>query len=229
MKLSRLFDLLDYAKDKYAKSTALAGKISGKWIRYSSDDFSLRSMQIALALKHAGIRPGDRVVNISSNRPEWNFIDMGIQMAGAIHVPVFPVISTSDLKFILSETSARIVFAGNNFIYQKLKGVQEKVEKLERIIAYDKHSDAEDLAEFCRLEANDTDLAQIRSICEKIQTDDLATIIYTSGTSSNPKGVMLSHRNLISNFTTVAPGFKLQPSFSAVSCIFHYAMYMSGC
>jgi long-chain acyl-CoA synthetase len=217
MNVNRLFDLLDYSLLKYSKSTALSGKIAGKWVNHSNADFKEASLKIAYALILAGIKPGDRVVNISNNRPEWNFIDMGIQMAGAIHIPVYPVISNPDLIFIMRETAARIAFAGNNFVYSKLKNIRNELTELERIVIYDSLPDTESLSEFVSKEVTHSCKEDLEKICEQIQPDDLATIIYTSGTTSNPKGVMLSHRNIISNFMAVAPTFKLKPTFSALS------------
>ncbi len=217
MEVTRLFDLLNYTVERDKGALALAGKMAGKWITYTYDDFRKKSLDIAVALRRAGIMNGDRIINIGPNRPEWNFIDMGIQLAGAVHVPVYPVISNEDLGYILNETGARMVFAGNNFIFQKVSALKDQTERLERIISYDRLPGADDLQAFTQ--GGDDAVLKEKIIHESgsVLPDDLATIIYTSGTTSNPKGVMLSHRNLIADFTAVAPTFLLKPGDKAVS------------
>ena len=100
--VTRLFDILPhYLQSFKPKDDVLAGKDNGKWIKYSITDYISHADHISYGLLHLGIKPGDNIATISGSRPEWNLVDMGIQQAGAIHVPIYPTISESDYKYIL--------------------------------------------------------------------------------------------------------------------------------
>jgi long-chain acyl-CoA synthetase len=217
MEVTRLFDIPEYTVQKYSKDRALADKLAGEWVVYSHKDFKEITDKVSYALMAAGVRPGDRVASICGNRPEWNFIDMGIMQAGAIHVPVYPVCSNNDLIYILNEISCQVAFAGNNYTLSKLVSIRAQIPTLRKIITCDKLTHAEFFKDFIHSVNADDYRERLKNTKNNIQADDLATIIYTSGTIGNPKGVMLSHKNIITNFRSLAATLLINSTHTAVS------------
>ncbi len=91
MEISRTFDILDNYKLSYSgKQDAFTGKEKGFWKKYSADDYINNAYNISFGILSLGFKKGDRVATVSNNRPEWNFMDMGLSQAGIIHVPIYP-------------------------------------------------------------------------------------------------------------------------------------------
>ena len=102
MEVTRIFDLLPRYKSIFKlKDDTLAGKEDGKWVKYSIDQYIEAADNISYAFLKLGVQKGDKIATITLNRPEWNFLDMGILQTGAIHVPIYPTISESDYNYIL--------------------------------------------------------------------------------------------------------------------------------
>lgn len=204
MSVTRLFDLLDNYNKKYGnKQDALAGKVNGKWVKHSIDDFIEISTSLAYAFIHLGLEPGDKVALIANNRPEWNFSDFGMQMAGVINVPIYPTISENDLHFILNDAEIKYVLVSNKDLIEKVKRVSADVPSVKDIYTFDNVEGAKHYSELVNIGKQNPCAERVAEIKSKIHPNDLATILYTSGTTGNPKGVMLSHNNLISNFYAV--------------------------
>ncbi|HRY98621.1 MAG TPA: long-chain fatty acid--CoA ligase, partial [Bacteroidales bacterium] len=205
MEVKRLFDLLPrYASSFRPKDDVLAGKSDGEWKKYDIQAYIRQAEAVAFALIDMGIRPGDNVATIMNNRPEWNFLDMGILMAGAVHVPIYPTITEADYDYILRHAGTPVVFVGGNEIYRKIVGVLPRIESVKQVISIDA---VEDLGRFSDMVGRAATLPyreEMQARMDAVKTDDVATIVYTSGTTGNPKGVMLTHANLISNFIAVS-------------------------
>lgn len=200
-KVTRLFDLLPYIKDTFTmKEDLLAGKENGSWTKYSIDDYIRISTQISYGLMSLGVEKGDKVATISGSRPEWNFADMGILMAGAIHVPVYPTISESDYRYILIHAEVKYVFVSGWDTYRKIEHILSEIPTLKGIYAFRETENIPLYTQLVELGKNNPAEAKLAMIKDAISADDIATIIYTSGTTGNPKGVVLSHKNIISNF-----------------------------
>ncbi len=199
MEPSRLFDLIPYQISKYDKEVTLARKENGNWTTYSSRDLKEITENLSLAFLKTGITSGDKVAIISNNRPEWNFVDFALQQIGAISVPMYPTITSEDYAYIFDHADVKMIFAGDQDIFDKAKPVAG-----DRIIyTFDKIEGAEywmDLLE----SGKNGDLANLEDAKSKVKANDLFTIIYTSGTTGRPKGVMLSHNNVISNVSSIA-------------------------
>ncbi len=197
----RLFDLLDRYSEKFNKNDALAGKENGQWVTYSTKDFLSHANNISYGLLELGIQKGDRVAIISNNRPEWNFADMGIIQTGAVDVPIYPTISENDLKFIFNDASIKYVFVSSHELYLKVKKASEGLNVIE-IYSFNKIEGAKHWSELAELGKKQENKIkdQLINIKASIKDDDLVSLLYTSGTTGNPKGVMLSHQNLASNF-----------------------------
>ncbi len=202
--VTRLFDILPYyAKSFKPKDDVLAGKDNGQWVKYSIKDYISAADNISYGLLKLGVKPGDNVATISGGRPEWNLVDMGIQQAGAIHVPIYPTISEKDYKYILAHAGVKVIFVSGWDTYRKIEHIVGELEGLLGIYCFKETEGVKPIGQLISLGMDNPDPAKIETIKAGIKTDDLATIIYTSGTTGHPKGVMLTHSNIISNFMAV--------------------------
>jgi long-chain acyl-CoA synthetase len=202
--VTRLFDILPhYSKSFKPKDDVLAGRENGNWVKYSINDYISSADNISFGLLKLGIKPGDRVATISGSRPEWNLVDMGIQQVGAIHVPIYPTISESDYKYILSHAEVKVIFVSGWDTYRKIEHIVNDLPGLIGIYSFKQTEGVKILGDLISLGLENPEPLKIESIKAGIGTHDLATIIYTSGTTGHPKGVMLSHANIISNFMAV--------------------------
>ncbi len=197
-KYTRLFDIIRYQNANYSQPAALANKVNGKWKTYSSAEVIQIMDQVSLGLLSLGLKPGDKVANISQNRPEWNFIDLGVMQMGAIHVPIYPTITDADYKFILNHAEVSVIFVANSELYSRIKNMQADLPLVKEIYTYDIVDGAKHWQEVVKMANVDLE-STLRSYTEQVQSTDLATLIYTSGTTGTPKGVMLSHENIIAN------------------------------
>ena len=197
-KISRVFDLLSHNKERYDTKDILATKINGEWVKYSIDEFIHTSNAISRGLLSLKIAKDDKVAIMSENRPEWNFCDFGIMQIGATQVPMYPTLAENDIKFILNDAEIKIIFVSSKQIYDKILNVKNESKLDLKIYTFDKIDSLPYWEDIKKLgeENNDIDLEPYKS---KITKDDLLTLIYTSGTTGTPKGVMLTHENLISN------------------------------
>lgn len=203
MELKRLFDLLDRSKEKFNKQVVFGGKVGGIWQRYSLQQHIDNSTNISFGLMKLGIKPGDKIISISTNRPEWNFLDMGIMMCGAIHVPVYPNISSEEYKHIFNHSEAKMVFVAGEEMYLRIKDILPECRNIEKIYTFRDLHGIEHLNELVELGKQNPQPEKLQSIKDSITEDDIVTIIYTSGTTGIPKGVMLSHKNLLSNIEAI--------------------------
>lgn len=216
MEVKRIFDLIPYIKEKYDKDVCLAGKKSGKWIKYSIDAYRENVDLACKGLISLGVVKNDKIATLSNNRPEWNFVDLAIMQTGAIHVPIYPTISDQELKFILSEAEIKIIFISSTVLYNKVEKVLQEISSDAKIFTFDTVQDAahyNDLKE-AAVGINDELLEKCKS---NVHPDDVATIIYTSGTTDVPKGVMLSHSNLVSNFIAASKTMNLNSGHVTLS------------
>jgi long-chain acyl-CoA synthetase len=218
MEVTRIFDLLPYYKQKFKpKDDVLAGKENGKWIKYSIDQYIEAATNISYGLLKLGVKPGDKIATISNNRPEWNFVDMGILQIGAVHVPVYPTISESDYKYILNHSEVKYVFISGKEILRKIEAILPGIPGILGVYTFKAVDDIKHLDELIDLGKANPNPAKIEELKAAITPDHLATLIYTSGTTGFPKGVMLSHNNLISNVMGVKHIFPVDETCKGLS------------
>ncbi|MDB4104665.1 long-chain fatty acid--CoA ligase [Salibacteraceae bacterium] len=198
MEVTRLFDIPYFQLEKFPQDDSLAAKVDGKWVKTSTKSFVDQAMMVSKALVEAGIKPNDKVSMISNNRPEWNIVDVGIQMSGAISVPIYPTISPKDYEYILNDAEVKICFVSSTDLLDKVNEVKDNVPSLRLIVSFEKINGTEHFSDF-KARGEKTSTEDIESRKAAIKASDLATLIYTSGTTGNPKGVMLSHNNIVSN------------------------------
>ena len=199
--VKRTFDLLHRYAALYANTTEAIGGYDGKQcFAFSSKEYIENTNWVSLGLLALGIKMGDKVATVSTNRPEWNFFDLGLAQIGAVHVPIYPTISIEDYKYIIEHCEAKLVILGDLKLYQKIGPLVNEIDPLEDIYSFDEIEGVKSWKEILNKGKNSEKPEQLEAIKESISETDLATIIYTSGTTGVPKGVMLSHLNLVSNF-----------------------------
>jgi long-chain acyl-CoA synthetase len=196
METTRLFDISEFQYKNRFLEVAIASKVNGEWVTYSSKDLFEFSQKIALGLLAEGFKPGDRIANISNNRPEWNFTDQGMLQMGGIHVPIYPTISDDDYKFILKDAGVTGVFVSNQDLFNRLLPIKNEINPEIKIFTFDRIEGATHWSHLID-RSTETELSKLEDIKKGISAKDLATLIYTSGTTGNPKGVMLSHDNIM--------------------------------
>lgn len=199
MEEKRLFDILKLYIKKYPEqSVALARKERNKWIKYSIQEYVEMTNNLSYALIKLGIQKNDKVGIICSNRPEWNMLDMATMQVGAISVPIYPTISKDDYRYIVNDCSVKLIVLEGSAVLQKIEEIKNDATSLEAIYAIGTKCDYptfEQLIELGKENQNPEELAKRE---DSIDEKECATIIYTSGTTGNPKGVMLSHHNIMS-------------------------------
>ncbi len=213
---TRLFDLLPLHLLKYNKEDAFANKVNGQWVKYSSQDLINNANKLSLGLLSLGIKKGDKVAIISPNRPEWNFVDFGVQQLGAISVPMYPTITEEDYKYIFTDAEVKIVFVADEYLYNRVKSATKTLTSIQEVYTFNRVDGAKHWTELKEM-GNGSDLSQLELIKNEIDKEDLLTIIYTSGTTGNPKGVMLTHRNIMSNVEASTPNVPVDSTGRALS------------
>lgn len=202
--ITRLFDIPYYQLERYPNDNMFVTKTAGSWVSMSTATFLTKANEMSLALLALGIEKGERVALISTNRVEWNVMDIALQQIGAIVVPLYPTISSEDYKYIFNDAAMRYAFVGNSEILERLNAVKLEIPSLLTIFSFDLLPDATYYLDL--IEAGKSiDSSRVNELKANVQNEDLVTIIYTSGTTGNPKGVMLSHNNLLSNVLATEP------------------------
>ena len=195
----RLFDLLDRRKALCPQRAVFAYKENNTWKEHFIDEYIEKSTLISYAMMQLGVQRGENVALISSGRPEWNYIDMGVQMMGGVIVPIYPTISTEEYAYILNHSEVRYIIVENEKLYKKISAIRDQLPGLKELYTINAVEGAASLEELYQLGASHPDAEGLQAIKERITTDDVATMIYTSGTTGTPKGVMLSHRGILLN------------------------------
>lgn len=217
MEVTRLVDLLPYQLEKNPLEKCLSYKVDGKWKSYSTKEVLDIVNRVSRAFVKLGLLPEDKVVIVSSNRPEWNFIDVGMLQAGLVNVPVYPTISTKDYNYIFNDAKVKYVFVEDASLYGKVKDLPNSIESLKGIYSFEKVDGCEHWSEFLKLGDDNSLDEEVKKRSDAILPDSLATIIYTSGTTGNPKGVMLSNNNLISNLKAASSVLPLREDVRVLS------------
>ena len=240
-----LVDLLFQAMDRFRDHVAFRYHKEGAWrdIRHAQALEMVRKG--AGALRALGLSRGDRAAILSENRPEWALADYACLTSGVVDVPVYATLTPNQIAYILEDSGARLVFVSDGEQLEKIQEVRGKLENLKRVVVFDAPPSLPDgvlsWADFLGLGAEgEAALSpeEFRSEAEKARPDDTATILYTSGTTGSPKGVMLSHNNLHSNVRasqTLLPvdDTDLTLSFLPLSHVFQrmvdYLLFNQGC
>ena len=187
----------------YVKDALLMVKKDGRYTPISTQEFGRRVEHLSLGLADLGLAPGEKLVILSENRPEWTTTDFAVLCAGAITVPIYTSLMPEQIKYIINDSDARIVVCSNQDLWLKIEAVRPELRNIHHFIFMDEEAPrgvstlAEVMARGKVLAAADPALFEKRALA--VKPDDLASIIYTSGTTGIPKGVMLTHGNFVSN------------------------------
>ncbi|HFS66760.1 MAG TPA: long-chain fatty acid--CoA ligase, partial [Flavobacteriia bacterium] len=210
---------------------ALVTKYQGNWQAISSSDMVKNANAISKALLDFGIQPNDKVAIITNrSRNEWRVTDYAITQIGAINVPIYDSTSSYDIQYIFNHAEVKLCFVANEDLYQKVNKIASSIPTLDKIITFDEIKNIDTYKDILQLGKNLNNDKELALIKNAIVETDLATIIYTSGTTDKPKGVMLSHKNILSNIEaleSVIPVLPKNPkslSFLPVSHIFERMM-----
>ncbi|MFC7666170.1 AMP-binding protein [Hymenobacter humi] len=199
MDVRRTFDILPHQLASFPKKDALAAKIDGQWVPTSTQQVQDEANLVSLGLVALGLKRGDKVAIISMNRPEWMLTDFGIAQIGAVSVPMYPSITVEDYKYIFADAGVRAVFVADSALLDKVKQATVGLDiPAENIFTYNHVPGTRHFSELLNL-GKKGNVADLEPLKAAVEPDDLLTLIYTSGTTGSPKGVMLTHDNILSN------------------------------
>ncbi|MEX0856414.1 MAG: long-chain fatty acid--CoA ligase [Gemmatimonadota bacterium] len=239
-----LVELFFGAVDRFGDRPALRSMATGTWEGVSFAEVGERVRRVAAALGASGLRRGDRAALLSPNRPEWAYADYGCLATGVIDIPIYVSLTAEQIGYILKNCGARLLFVADAELLGKVEEIRASCPALERIVVFDPPAELPDETmgwdEFLAVEERGAELpseADFRAEARTARPSDAATILYTSGTTGDPKGVVLTHNNLFSN---VQAGLRVIPtdesdstlSFLPLSHVFQrmvdYLLFGSG-
>lgn len=199
--INRLFDIVQLRAEEEPQSIMLAAKENGAWHTYSAMQTWTMARQLCGGLLSLGISTDismperqEKIAIISPNRPEWIITDLAVQLCGAALTPIYPTVSVQDMEFVLTDGEVHIVFLANEELYNRFKPAFDNIPNIKHIYTFDTVHGVNNWKDLL-----DKNLPPNEKLIAQITPETLATIIYTSGTTGNPKGVMLSHKNIVSN------------------------------
>ena len=178
----------------------LWAKRDGVWIATSWSEAAGIVSRMARGLRAHGIEPGDRVALVSENRPEWVLADLAILTAGAVTVPAYTTNTVDDHRHILANSGAQAVFVSNPTLADPLLRAcaAENLFKIFTLEPWERTPSGFEIVQYAALQADGAaEPDHVQEWSQKAGRDDLACIIHTSGTSGSPRGVMLSHGNIL--------------------------------
>lgn len=218
---TRTFDLLDRSLKLFPGKNVLAEKNGPQWSYYTVEQYHEWAHLFACGLLSMGFRRGDKIVTITHNRPQWNVADMGMAMAGMVHVPVYTSMNEEEYRHILSHSDASMVMVSGQKLLALVAPLVEIMDRVKHLYTFDTQEGIPfwmDIVERGR-EAGPACRERLEGLKASIEPGDLASIIYTSGTTGISKGVMLSHENLVKNALAAANIFQMTPDERYLSII----------
>ncbi len=196
---TRIFEILTYQKEKYPNTHALNAFEDGVWKNYSIQNIQERVDALSCWFIKNGYQKGQTILLIPiTGKPEWMMVDFACQQCGLITVPVHPTSSLQDLELILTETEARLCIAADQETFNKVNPLKDKISSTLSIHHLEKGRDGYFHA-LANEKPSDEERLRLNEIKHSILDNDIITILYTSGSSGVPKGVMLTHHNLVHN------------------------------
>jgi long-chain acyl-CoA synthetase len=187
------------------KANLLNYKRAGAWHAVSARELDQKTRATAMGLYALGVRAGDRVALLAENSPEWTIADLGTLNCGAADVPIYATQSPRQVAYILDDAGVEVIFVSTREQYERVREALDGASRLRSIILFEPfETDDRRVMSFDQLlergrdaDAREPDLYE--TLRASVASDSLATLIYTSGTTGEPKGVMLTHGNIVSN------------------------------
>jgi long-chain acyl-CoA synthetase len=218
IKVTRTFDFAYYQLKKYNLKKSLTTKYNGNWVSTSSQEYIDKANTVSRGLLKLGVKPGDKIAVISStNRTEWNILDIAITQIGALNIPIYPTISKEDYEYIFNHAEVTYCFLSDKDLFKKANKIRDKVASLKEIYSFEEIKKCKNWNEVIELGKDESNQPEVEALKEKVKPEDLVTIIYTSGTTGRPKGVMLSHNNLVSNVLDSYPRLPIDGEMKVLS------------
>ncbi len=223
---SRIFDFLYDQLNRMPKNDMLAGKENGQWQKYSTAAVTETINQLSAGLLKLGLSGNDmtpegqdKIAIISRNRPEWLMLDMACQQIGVLLCPIYPTTNVNELEFIFNDASIKYIFICGQDILDRVGDIRKKVPSLINIYSFDELNNVDHWKKLL-IDADSDTASKLATVKDSIKASHCATIIYTSGTTGVPKGVMLSHRNLVSNVINAKKSFPFNDNVDAKALSF---------
>ncbi len=215
-----------YTTERYSQEPAVTFKSRNKWQTYSYSEYRRKSLSIAAGLSELNIQPFDNIAILSGNRPEWIIADMGILSSRAVSVPLYPTLKSAQICFILKESECKVIFLEDREQFEKIRPIMADLPDLRYVVVIDPIGVEMEKSTFSfseLLEKGGVVLskaeAAILQRARSVEAEDLASIVYTSGTTGTPKGVMLTHKNFVSNGRSILESYEILHSDSILSIL----------
>ncbi|MEV7045188.1 long-chain fatty acid--CoA ligase [Amycolatopsis sp. NPDC051061] len=180
--------------ERFSDVVSFRRQVDGTWLDITAKEFAGQVLAVAKGMAKAGIGRGDRVAIMSKTRYEWTLVDFAIWAAGAVTVPIYDTSSPEQVYWILSDSAAKGVFVETNAHLGAVAEIRDRLTELDNTWQFDGDSPAVEELAALGASLSDDELHERR---REVTADELATIVYTSGTTGRPKGVELTHRNLL--------------------------------
>ena len=209
----RLFDFFEQRLKDGPQQVMFAGKENGQWHAYSVaevkdivDKLSAGLLALGYSAGNMSLEGRDKIAVLAKNRVEWMILDLATQQMGVVLVPLYPTIHVHDLEFVLNDAQVKAVFVNDEDLFHKVNDVRSRVPSIKEIYSFEIIDGVKNWREIVSL-GKQEHYEHLSAVSSKINSEDLFTIIYTSGTTGTPKGVMLSHHNILSNVMACIPCF----------------------
>ncbi|MCF6367173.1 MAG: long-chain fatty acid--CoA ligase [Bacteroidales bacterium] len=201
MTIKRTFDFIDYALENHPKDDAFSVKRNGKWEKYSTDFIKRQADLFSYGLIELGFKKGEKLATVSNNRPEWNIIDIGMEQIGVVHVPVYPTIGETEYEHVLSHSDSKMLIISSKERYDFINPIANKIKEIQKVYTIDETDGIPSLKEIIELGEKNKEkhAGTLTKMRNAVKENDLSSIIYTSGTTGLSKGVMMTHKNFVSN------------------------------